>query len=148
MSEQEVEYWWRAEDVTYAPSPDEYGERHGPGTRDIQFTRYQVFKHTPKGVWVHNPNYLRDLSETQGSYHGKSFVLKAQGGKRLCHPTQEDALVSYIARKERQASILAARLADAQAFKALAEQRLSKKVPGWPVGITRGELSDLQFGRG
>lgn len=127
MSESEVEYWWRAEDITYAPSPDEYGDRHGPGTRDIYFNSFRVLKHTPKGVWV-----LRDAFFCVGDDFEdapKSFVLKAQGGKRLCHPTKEDALVSYIARKERQARILEARLSSARAFKALAEAQLTKKSP-------------------
>lgn len=144
-NKEEVEYWWRVEDITYAPTADEYGERRGPGTRDLHFQSFRVLKHTPKGVWV-----LRDAFFCVGDDFDdapRSFVLKAQGGKRLCHPTKEDALVSYIARKERQARILEARLSSARAFKALAEAQLKGKVPGWPEGITRGELSDIQFGR-
>lgn len=130
MTDQEVEYWWRAEDITYAPSPDEYGERHGPGSRDITFTRFRVLKHTPKGVWVFRGTFYKEGDDFgEDSQINKSFVLKAQGGKRLCHPTKEDALASYIARKERQARILEARLSSAQAFKALAEARLTKKYP-------------------
>lgn len=70
---------------------DEYSS--SPRMRLLEF---RVQKYTPKGAWLHSP------------WWKPKFVL-VSGRKRFAHPTKEEALQSFIARKRRQISIYAAR---------------------------------------
>lgn len=78
-----TEYWYRYEDPW---------DESGP----VWLGQYRVLKHTPKGVWIDYPSTPR----------GK-FVLNDSFKQWAC-PTIEAAKESYIRRKRRQISILAA----------------------------------------
>lgn len=88
-----AEYWYRYEDVRYAAPLDEYDEPSGPGRLSVELRKYAVVKHTPCGVRL-------DIG---------CFVSKTSK-KRFAHATLEEARESFIARKERQASIYQARV--------------------------------------
>ena len=84
----EQEYWYRYEDVVYAAPLDEYDRPSGSRRLSVELRKYAVVKHTPCGVRL-------DLG---------CFVSKTSR-KRFAHATLEEARESFIARKERQASI-------------------------------------------
>jgi len=62
---------------------------------------YSVIKETPKGVWI------------RCSYQRKRFILNTSR-KKYAYPSKEEALYSFIKRKERQIKILSRKLSDAE----------------------------------
>lgn len=64
--------------------------------------KFNVIKHTPKGVWI------------EEHFEKKRFVLKDAKKKFACE-TEEEALKSFRARKQRQIKILKNRLRIARA---------------------------------
>ena len=86
MSQSEIRCLWRYidTDISY--------EGQWPPNIVIDPIKYDVKKTTPKGVWI---------------YAGldKKFVLLS-ARKKFAHPTKEEALDSFIARKKRQMSIV------------------------------------------
>ena len=103
--------YYRYEDVQYAPPADEDGERRGQGELHVHLRKYNVLRHTPKGVWI----------DAHGS--GK-FVLET-AKKRFAWPTKEEAKASFIARKRRQIAIHQARIDRAnQALNTILEKAL------------------------
>lgn len=74
-----------------------------------------VVRLTPKGAWV------RDFSVDRG----ERFVRR-EGKKRYACPTREEALESFMARKQRQEGILRARADDAHMAHGLAKHELEK----------------------
>jgi len=118
--------WYRYEEVRYAPPVDASGEySSGPGTLEVRLNEYPVIKLTPKGVWL-------DVGFC-GSH--KRFVLK-DARKRWACPTKDEALTSFIARKERQARILKHQLDTAYVAINIAKSMLPnqpKPVPYKPI---------------
>lgn len=109
-----VEYWYRFDDVAYALTADEYGERRGPGSIEVHLRRYVVIKHTPKGAWLEfwptatgKPRLVG--VELSFGDRQKRFVLKG-ATKRFACPTEKEAKESFIARKEKLISIMKARI--------------------------------------
>lgn len=102
MSTEEPIYWYRYEDVQYAASLNEYDEPVGQGALRVKLRRYRVLKRTPKGVWL----------EYGYGNHGRFVLTEAR--KRFACPTEEQAMESFIARKERQAKIYSAKLKRAE----------------------------------
>ena len=91
------EVWYRYADVQYSAGCDEVGNLLPyAGPVGIRLEEHGVAKHTPKGVWL---------------ISGR-FVLK-DSRKRFACPTKEEAMASFIARKQRQIRILSAQLARA-----------------------------------
>ncbi len=89
--------WYRFEETTYACELDTYGDIvPGSGAMKVEMYSYAVLKHTPTGVWL-------------GAPHGRRFVSR-KWRKMFACPTPEQAMVSFIARKDRQISILLHRL--------------------------------------
>ena len=95
------EYWYRVEDRSYSIA-DEWGD-HCYTRTEIQVHRFEVIKHTPKGVWL---NLL---------FGDRRFVL-ASANKRFACPTVEEAVASFIARRTRQAQIYEARAKQARSL--------------------------------
>jgi len=91
----EKTYWYRYENKVYAPPVDEFDRVCGEGLMKVILYRWEVVKHTPKGVWL----------ELWGQ---KRFVLN-RSRRRFACPTKDEARVSFIARKTRQAGIYEAR---------------------------------------
>lgn len=74
-------------------------------------THYSV-KKTPKGVWiVPDWNFMLSFDKKEFYYIGeyKRFILD-NSIKKYAHDNLEDALISYIKRKEKQRMLLEARL--------------------------------------
>ena len=95
------EIWYRVDSIQYATGCDEWGDplpRMNP-TEGLELVvrELSVSHHTPCGTRLKN---------------GK-FVLKSANKKYAC-PTTEEAMVSFIARKNRQIRILKSQLAKAE----------------------------------
>lgn len=74
------------------------------GRVEVVLLEFVEERRTPRGAWVVP---LRD------SWLGRHFVLD-HARKRYAHPTREEALRAFVARKEAQVAILGARLAAAR----------------------------------
>lgn len=92
MSEQLVAY--RFEDRLCSVA-DEYGE-HAYSTTEVTLHKFEILKHTKCGIWI------RD-------YGGAKRFINQTCTKQYAHEKVEDALQSFIARKEKQAHIYRAR---------------------------------------
>jgi hypothetical protein len=98
------EYWYRYEDMRYAPPVNEFDEVVGVGSLKVHLREFPVMRRTPKGVWLGGAtNY--------GNY--ERFVCHEWTKKFACS-TIEEAQKSFIARKTRQITIYEARLRDAK----------------------------------
>ena len=107
-----MEEWYRYEDVRYAPPVDEFDNPIGHGTMEIKLRSYPVDRHTPKGVWIL-------LHEFPTCATDRRFV-RTEARKQYACPTKELAMVSFIARKKRQAAIHRAEEARAEEAIAMA----------------------------
>lgn len=96
-----TEYWYRYEDHRTAPPLDEWDQPVGRGEVHIGQLRYEVLRHTPKGVWIRYVTMFND----------ERFVLR-DARKRFACPTVEEAQISFMARKKKQLSILTVRAQD------------------------------------
>jgi hypothetical protein len=81
-------YFYRYEDRMYC-SFDEYGDSYGSSYLKVELRKYRVRKYTPTGVRL----------------CGLSRFVSTKTHKRFACPTIEEAKISFIARKERQAAI-------------------------------------------
>lgn len=69
------------------------------GEMIIELQRYLVIRRTAKGAWINrNPTIMGFGIDRYGKAR---FVLDGEG-KRFAHATQEQAMASFIRRKERQ----------------------------------------------
>jgi hypothetical protein len=104
------ETWWRAEDRRYA-NYDEWAEFDQPSGSHlkIMFLPYTVDRHTPKGVFLTDGDFIR----------GKAR-------KQLAVPTKALALRDLIIRKEHHVRGAKARLAQAQEHLAAAVAMMAK----------------------
>lgn len=110
----EPEYWWRAEDRRYANyDPWEEYEQPSGSHLKIEIHRYEVLRHTPKGVWLHI------------GFGSKCFV-RGTDIKQFAVPTKELALQDLIARKKRHVSCARARFHRAEEHLQAAECELLK----------------------
>ena len=86
--------WFRYDDVTYAAPLDEFERPMGRGRVAVELTQYEVESVTKHGVWLRVGYTTR--------------FCKNEAHKRFACPTQEEAMESFIARKQRQLRILTA----------------------------------------
>ncbi len=70
--------------------------RYEDGDACIFLSEYEVLKHTPKGVWI------KHWQNDRGKF------IRLDTTKQWASPTIEAARTAYIARKQKQISILAA----------------------------------------
>lgn len=84
----------------------EYYDGYYP-TRYLICKVYVVIKETPKGAWI------KKISWRDNPMSRKHFILTSST-KKFAYPTKEDAVNSFIKRKERQIKILSSQLADAE----------------------------------
>jgi hypothetical protein len=94
------EYWYRVEDTPHG-SVDEFGDLSGVRVV-VSVRKYLVLRHTAKGAWLHE------------GWGRERFVLR-NAHKRWACPTEEEAIASFRARKERQIRILSGQLSNARA---------------------------------
>jgi hypothetical protein len=92
------DYWYRYEDRRYAGGCDESGDPiPGAAHSEIILRTFQVLSTTPQGVWL--------------SLGGdKRRWVSYSAHKRFACSTKELALRSFIARKQKQRAIYAARM--------------------------------------
>lgn len=102
MTQQASDIFYRYDDVAYAPCVDEWDNPiPGSETLRVHLRKYTVLKRTPCGVWI-------DLG-----FGDKRFV-NTKRRKQFACATRDLAKRSFIARKERQASIHMARVRRAE----------------------------------
>lgn len=99
-------YFYRYEDRRYASMLNEYDEPMGRGRMQIDLRKFRVVKETPCGVRLDIGRFVNTSSR-----------------KKFACATEDEAMESFKARKRRQASIYAARLADAEEALRIAEGR-------------------------
>jgi hypothetical protein len=100
------ELMYRYEDVTYAAPFDETGTL--PGTLVVELRTYQVVRRTDKGCWV--ALCSNDTPGGDDQFLGMERFVLTGAHKRFACPTIEEARLSFIARKRRQASIYRAKM--------------------------------------
>ena len=86
---------YRVDSTRFATCMCDEACSHGYDIR-VSIHSYSVFSQTPKGVWL-------------GHFHKDRFV-RLSGTKRFAYPTKQEAIASFLARKQRQLSILTAQL--------------------------------------
>lgn len=96
--------WYRFQDTLYAAPLDEFDNPCGTPRMSVECHEYKVKKVTDKGVW---------LGYSLGDMKPFRHVL-FDSQKKFANPSKEEALTSFIARKERQSGILSAQLKRAQ----------------------------------
>lgn len=95
---------YRFEDRIVARSThDEYGWVREPTTVEVRLRTFRVLRVTPKGRWI-------DV----GCGNGYERFVKNDTHRKYACPTIEEARESFLARKQRQCSILATQLERAQ----------------------------------
>jgi SRSO17 transposase len=97
---------WRCEAKRYSICLDPEAERYGSSAPQLEVTWWKVDKRTSKGAWV----------------CGKFVLLTAR--KQWASNTEQEAIASFIARKNRQISILTAQLVAAKADLALTQEHI------------------------
>jgi hypothetical protein len=97
--------FYRYVDRVYAPMLDEFDNPSGPGRVAVEVQKYKVTKVTACGVWIEDERFVNQ-----------------QRIKQYAHATLEQALAAFLARKERQASILRRQLANVNQAVALAKK--------------------------
>lgn len=95
------EMWYRFDDRRYSIA-DEYGD-HCETRLEVNLTKFYVRKHTPKGVW------LTMFRPAPGNLTDKGRFVLHSATRRFACATIEEAKVSFIARKRKQAVIHRAR---------------------------------------
>lgn len=109
------ELYYRYRDQCYAPSLDEWENPIGESRKVILLEIFRVKSHTPKGVWLQWK--IGPWTSTE-----KKFVLH-NARKKFAHPTRNEALESFIARKTKQKKILSAQLRTVESFLNLAKDK-------------------------
>lgn len=107
---------YRCEAKRYSYIIDADLDMYGTTPPRLEFREYPIIKRTPKGAWI-------DI------YGKKRFVLLTARKKFACD-TREDAIRSFIARKERQIRILNRQLYDAREDMALGWSHLDQSQKG------------------
>jgi hypothetical protein len=90
----------------------------------IILDEYEVLKETKCGVWIKHPKndrFIHNVWAPTKYIEGKKFILdkycnNIPTNKRFAWPTKNEALISYIARKEKQVAILENQLENAREF--------------------------------
>ena len=96
--------WYRYDDVQYAAPLDEWEVPIGESRVALRLTLLTVTKVTPCGVWL----------------DGYKFIL-IRAKKQYARHTKQEALTSFLARKERQLGILGAHIHRVQTAVTLAK---------------------------
>jgi len=104
-----MEVMYRYYDVQYASPLNEYDEHTGPGKVAIELMTFDIIKYTKCGVRIDD-------------YTDKGKFINLNSRKKFACATKEEALESFIHRKERQMVIYKSQLR--QATQALELARL------------------------
>lgn len=90
------EYLYRYQDWQASGGVDEWGYSLGPSKTYVSLMTFRIIRTTPKGVWI--------------NYGCTEKFVKLDARKRFACPTKEEALESFLARKQRQKRILSSQL--------------------------------------
>jgi hypothetical protein len=96
---------FRLQSCTYARR-DEDTELLYVSNRTLYFIEVPVVKVTPKGFWL--------------DYYGSRKFVRAEARKRWAYPTKQEALESFIARREKQLKILRSQISESTLFLGMA----------------------------
>ena len=88
--------WYRCDGTSYAALVDEFDNPAGCGRPGVNTHPMKVIRETPKGVWL--------------EAFGAPRFVRTDARKKYASPTEEEAILSFIARKRRQSRILTAQL--------------------------------------
>lgn len=116
---EEKEHWYRMEDRAYSVSSGWGDDTYYTDYR-VELRKFEVIRHTSKGVWLR-----------VGFFSGERWV-NASARKRFACSTIEEALASFVARKDKQARIYENRAQIARLMKDQAIRRYGSpalKVP-------------------
>lgn len=108
------EIYYRFRDYRTAPPLDEFENPIGRSQVHLQCMEFEVQHRTKFGVWI----------LTNDEENSLKFV-NDHTNKRYACPTKEEALVSFIARKQKQIKILKGQTRDAEEALALALRSLA-----------------------
>lgn len=110
-----TDFWYRYEDYREGITSTDYnGEVEVIGSRTVlRCRKFEVDRYTPKGVWLRRP------------FDTQRFVLN-EGRKKYAHATEEEALHSFLARKQRHLSILNSQCDHVTRAMVLAQQKLNQ----------------------
>lgn len=114
-------------------SVDEFGDVIVPNPR-VYLHTYNLHKETPKGYWIGFGHYCPDR------LRGNSIWVSKTARKRYAYPTKEEALLSFIRRKEKQVKIL-----KYQAWSAEIALNEAKKLTMCSQKFTAGDEVRLPF---
>jgi len=98
----------------------------------LELNTFEVLRHTPKGTWL-------DMG-----YENKKWVLR-DARKRFAHPTKEEALVGFLARKRRQLKILKTQVTNVEAAIRLGENFDEQQPEGQTRRAGMVEFSETLF---
>lgn len=110
-----MEVWYRYESRLVGTGyVDEFDNYHyGPSYVKLDLHEYPVKRRTLKGVWL-------------DQYMCKDRFVLNEGRKKFAHSTKEEALIAFLARKNRYISILSAHKENAEKAVLLAQKELNK----------------------
>ena len=112
---------YRYQEQSYSNGVDQF-DNPLPGYKlKIELHTYRIIRETPKGVWIND-------------YGKDRFVLLTAKKKFACR-TKEEALESFIARKNRQIGILSAQLEKAKLAKRFAKNNQIEKEPSYSIYV-------------
>lgn len=103
------EVFYRYQDTAYSLGTTELGDPVPGYNLQVDLHTYPVVKHTPKGTWIEH-------------CFGRKFVLRG-ARRKYAHPTKEEALESFRARKRSQIRILRNKLERAERALRIADER-------------------------
>lgn len=123
--------WYRYEDRRYG-SFDEFGSRTYVYVR-VEERTYEVAKVTPKGVWL--------------DFGWQRRFVRHDARKKFAAPTREEAMASFLARKERHARILRAQLEQVEDALAIARKQQDEAHRAIPRGqsANQDEETDMSL---
>jgi len=136
------EIWYRYIDVAYSTGYDEYTDRSTGSIIEVELREYEVLRRTPKGAWI-NASPFRSTTSVRGIADEKFVLLSAR--KRFAHPTKDEAMTSFIARKRAQIRIYEARVKRAKEALLRAEEITRTFAVG--VGIEPGTFGLISLAK-
>jgi len=113
MNHKVGDVWYRYEAVLTSSGVDEFDEPVGPGFMALHSHKYDVVKVTPKGVRI-------------SFFGGVARLVLHNHVKKYAHPSREEALKSFICRKNSQKGILLCQISRCEEAKRNAERLLAK----------------------
>ncbi|QBX06616.1 hypothetical protein H1O16_gp203 [Burkholderia phage BcepSaruman] len=112
-------YCYRYTDVKYSPGVDEWDDPlpRSPGTHlGIHVQEYKVLRETKCGFWFYD------------TYEGRERFINNSWTKKYVLRSKEAARDSYIARKEKQITLLQRQIIDAKEFLRMARDQQARGV--------------------